>query len=98
MDPNRPRAWRVLVVDDTGIHLRRPGGRDARSWAWSEVTGAAADQVRPAGAVVDHGGVCGSGLTDGSSVAFLLPSRSTRRCPAELVDEALRQIGAHRPR
>ncbi|MCW2506877.1 MAG: hypothetical protein JWP68_25 [Modestobacter sp.] len=94
VDPRTPSAWRVLVLDDVGVHLRRTNGREDRSWPWRSVVRATIGPVRAFAAVVSHQGVCLS-LTDGSTVEFLLPSRSTLRYPPDLLQRALQELARH---
>jgi hypothetical protein len=60
-------------------------------WPWGQIVEAVEGPVRPFEALVSHQGLILQ-LADGSTASFLFPSRSTMRYPAELLDEALRQV------
>jgi hypothetical protein len=94
VDPTDPRAWRVLVIDADGVHLRRTSGRDLRTWPWPTITQASTGPVRSVASAVAHRGLH-LGLSDGSSVEFLLPSRSTLRYPPELLADAMRELARY---
>lgn len=96
VDPRRPRAWRVLVIDAAGLRLLGVRGGEVRCFPWADVRGAVAADLRTAGAVVSHRGLQVE-LTDGSTTGFLFPSRTTLRYPAELVDRARYEVARHRP-
>jgi hypothetical protein len=94
VDPRNPQAWRALVMDGAGVHLRRTNGREDKWWAWSAIAGASTGPVRAFGAVISHQGVQLQ-LTDGATVSLLLPSRSTLRYPPELLERALQELARH---
>jgi hypothetical protein len=94
VDPQDPQTWRALVLDDAGVHLRRTNGRDERAWPWPTIAGASTGPVRPFGSAVAHQGVR-LDLTAGSSVEFLLPSRSTLRYPPDLLQRAMQELARH---
>jgi hypothetical protein len=90
VDPTNPRAWRVLVIDEVGVHLRRTDGRDVRTWAWPTITHASTGPVRPVASAVTHQGLHPA-LADGASADFLFPSRSTVSYPSALLAGAMRE-------
>ena len=92
--PTEPRAWRVLVIDWDGVHLRRTSGREVRTWPWSTITHATTGPVRPVASAVAHQGLH-LALADGSSAEFLFPSRSTLRYPPELLTDAMGQLARY---
>ena len=94
VDPSDPRAWRVLVIDADGVHLRRTSGRDVRTWPWPAITAASAAPVRPVASVVSHRGLH-LALADGSSADFLLSSGSTLRYPPEVLADAMRELARY---
>jgi len=91
VDPTDPRAWRVLVIDGVGVHLRRTSGREVQTWPWSTIASATGGPVRPVASAIAHRGLH-LALADGSSRAFLFPSRSTLRYPPELLESAMREL------
>jgi hypothetical protein len=94
VDPANPRAWRVLVIDGGGVHLRRTDGRDVRTWAWQAITRATTGPVRPVASAVTHQGLH-LVLDDGASAQFLFPSRSTLRYPVEILGGAMRELARY---
>ena len=94
VDPTDPRAWRVLVIDADGVHLRRTGGPDVRAWPWPTIAAVSTAPVRPVASAVAHRGLR-LGLSDGSAVEFLLPSRSTLRYPPQLLADAMRELARY---
>jgi hypothetical protein len=94
VDPTDPRAWRALVIDGTGVHLWRTGGREEHVWPWPAISGAGRGAVRPIASAVAHQGLS-LRLTDGSSVQFLFPSRSTLRYPPELLARAVQELARY---
>ena len=91
VDPTDPRAWRVLVIDGVGVHLRGTSGREVQTWPWSAISSATAGPVRPVASAVSHRGLHLT-LADASSAEFLFPSRSTLRYPPELLESAMREL------
>jgi hypothetical protein len=94
VDPTNPRAWRVLGIDGDGVRLWRTSGREEHAWAWPTISGAATGPVRPVASAIAHQGLR-IALTDGSSVEFLLPSRSTFRYPPELLARAMQELARY---
>lgn len=94
VDPKNPRAWRALVIDAVGVHLRRSSGRDEKSWTWPMIMGATQRPVRPTASAVQHNGLQIT-MTDGTAVEFLFPSRSTLRYPPELLQRVLRELARY---
>ena len=94
VDPANPRAWRALVIDGAGIHLRRTSGHEVNAWPWSTISDAGTGPVRPFAAAIAHQGLH-LGLTDGSSVEFLFPSRSTLRYPPEVLDRVMQELARY---
>jgi hypothetical protein len=94
VDPTDPRAWRVLVIDGAGVHLRRTDGGEVQAWAWPTINSATTGPVRPVASAVTHRGLH-LALADGSSAEFLFPSRSTFRYPPELLEEAMQELGRY---
>lgn len=94
VDPRNPRAWRALVIDVVGVHLKRSSGREEKSWTWSMISGATPRPVRPIASAVQHSGLQIT-MTDGTAVEFLFPSRSTLRYPPELLQRVLRELARY---
>lgn len=91
VDPRRPAAPRTLCLEDDGLTLRGARGKVVAQWPWMQIVEAVEGPVRPFNAVVSHQGLI-LHLTDGSTMGFLFPSRSTLRYPPQRLEEALREV------
>ena len=89
IDPEDPRAWRAVSVDEAGVSILGRKGTVRGPWPYEAIVHVGPGLV-PAG-LTQRGGVI-LRLCSGEGVAFLLPSRSTLSYPAVNVTACVAEI------